>query len=67
MITDFILAVVAGIATQSFVIFGLVLLLGVFFWRADRPFSSGVFKFAFIALGISALFSLFGGGHDCDL
>jgi hypothetical protein len=31
----------------------------------DRPFSSGLLKLA-MALGISALFSLFGGGGDCD-
>jgi len=64
MITDFILALWAGWATQSFGVF--VLVLGVFFWRHDRPFSSGVLRLALIALGISALFSLFGGGDDCD-
>jgi hypothetical protein len=66
MITDFILAIVAGIATESFAVIGLVLLLGALFWRPERPFASGILRLAFIALGISALMSLFGGGGDCD-
>ncbi|MEW5889137.1 MAG: hypothetical protein AB1768_08785 [Pseudomonadota bacterium] len=66
MIIDFILAVWAGLETRSFAIFFLVLLIGGFFWHPDRPLSSGLFRFAFIALGISALLSVFGSGDDCD-
>ncbi|MCX8017333.1 MAG: hypothetical protein N2690_05470 [Rhodocyclaceae bacterium] len=44
----------------------MVSLLGVFFWREGRPLSSGVLRLAFIALGISTLFPLFGDGGDYD-
>lgn len=68
MITDFILAVFAGVVTQSFFIFLLLIVLAVLFIRPGRPFSSGLVKLALMALGISALFSLFGGDDcDCDL
>lgn len=79
MIIDFILATVLGITVQSFLVFVVLLVLGAIFWRPDRPFgrssklrfapfSSGLLKFALVALGISALFSIFGGDDcDCDL
>lgn len=66
MIIDFILAVFAGVVTQSFFIFLMLIFFAVLFVRSDRPFSSGLLKLALMALGISALFSLFGGGSDCD-
>lgn len=66
MIIDFILAVFAGVVTQSFFIFLILILFTVMFVRPDRPFSSGLLKLALMALGISALFSLFGGGDGCD-
>ncbi len=68
MIIDFILAVFVGVVTQSFFIFLLLIVLAVLFIRPGRPFSSGLVKLALMALGISALFSLFGGDDcDCDL
>lgn len=69
MIVDFILAAFAGIVTQSFVVFLILMVFAALFVRPDRPFSSGLLKLALMALGISALFSLFGGGdgYDCDL
>lgn len=68
MIIDFILATVLGITAQSYFVFVVLLVLGAIFWRQDRPFSSGLLKFALVALGISALFSIFGGDDcDCDL
>ncbi len=67
MIIDFILAVFAGIATESFFVFVFLMVLSVLFTGPDRPFSSGLLRLAFMALGISALMSLFGGDCDCDL
>ncbi len=68
MIIDFILATVLGLAAQSFFAFIVLLVLGAIFSRPDHPFSSGLFKFALMSLGISAQFSLFGGDDcDCDL
>lgn len=68
MIVDLILAAVLGVAAQSFLAFVVLLVLGAIFWRTDRPFFSGLLKFALVALGISALFSIFGGDDcDCDL
>jgi hypothetical protein len=68
MIIDLILATVLGIAAQSFLAFVALAALGAIFWRPDCPLSSGLLKFALVALGISALFSLFGGDScDCDL
>lgn len=66
MIIDFILAVFAGIVTQSFFVFLILIVFAALFIRPDRPFSRGLVKLALMALGISALFSLFGGGGDCD-
>ena len=66
MIIDFILAVFAGVVTQSFFIFMILVVFAASFVQPDRPFSSGLLKQALMALGISALFSLFGGGSDCD-
>lgn len=66
MIIDFILAVFAAIVTQSFFVFLILIVFAALFIRPDRPFSSGLVELALIALGISALFSLFGGGGDCD-
>lgn len=68
MIIDLILATVLGIAAQSLLVFVVLIVLGAIFWRPGRPFSSGLLKFALVALGISALFSLFCGDDcDCDL
>lgn len=67
MIIDIILAALAGIVTESFFVFMILIILAALFIRPDRPFSSGLVKLALMALGISALFSLFGGGDDCDL
>lgn len=67
MIIDFILAVFAGIVTESFFVFLILIGLAAFFSRPDRPFSSGLLKLALVALGISGLFSFFGGDCDCDL
>lgn len=67
MIIDFILAVFAGIGTESFFVFLMLIVLAALFIRPDRPFSSGLVRLALMALGISALFSLFGGDCDCDL
>lgn len=66
MIIDFILAVFAGVVTQSFFVFLILIVFAALFIRPDRPFSSGLVKLVLMALGISALFSLFGGGGDCD-
>lgn len=66
MIVDFTLAVFAGVVTQSFVVFLILIAFAALFIRPDRPFSSGLLKLALMALGISALFSLFGGGNGCD-
>lgn len=66
MIIDFMLAVFAGIVTQSFFVFLILIVFAALFIRPDRPFSSGLLKLALMALGISALFSIFGGGIDCD-
>lgn len=64
MIIDCILAVFAGVATQSALVFWVLITFAALFIRTDRPFSSGLLKLAWMALGISALFSLFGGGGD---
>jgi hypothetical protein len=64
MIIDVLLAIVLGLVTQSVWVFSLIVLVGAIFSRPDRPFASGVLKFALIALGISWLMSL--GGDDCD-
>lgn len=66
MIVDFILAAFAGVVTQSFFIFCVLIVLAALFVRPERPFSSGLLKLALMAMGVSALFSLFGGGDDCD-
>lgn len=66
MIVDFILAAFAGIVTQSFVVFMILIAFAALFIWPDRPFSGGLLKLALMALGISALFSLFGGGDGCD-
>lgn len=66
MVIDFILAVSAGIATQSFFVFLILIVFAAFYIRSGRPFPSGFLKLALLALGISALLSLFGGGGDCD-
>lgn len=67
MIIDFILAALAGIVAESFIVFLILIVLAALLIQPDRPFSSGLVKLALMALGISALFSLFGGGNDCDL
>ncbi|WP_126444268.1 hypothetical protein [Sulfuricystis multivorans] len=67
MIIDLILAAYAGVSTESFFVFVFLMVLSVLLADPDRPFSSGLFRLAFIALGISALSSLFGGDCDCDL
>lgn len=68
MIIDFILAVFAGIVTQSFLVFVILIVLAALVVRPDHPFSSGLLKLALMAIGMSALFSLFGGDDcDCDL
>lgn len=64
MIIDVLLAIILGLVTQSLWVLVLILILGALFGRPDRPFASGVLKFALIALGISWLMSL--GGDDCD-
>lgn len=66
MIIDLALAALAGIVTESFFVFLILIVLAALLIRPDRPFSSGLVRLALIALGISALFSLFGGGGDCD-
>lgn len=66
MIIDLILAAFAGIVTQSFFVFLILTVFAALFIRPDRPFSSGLVKLALMAMGISALFLLFGGGGDCD-
>ena len=66
MVIDLILAVWLGFSLQSFTVFLILMVLAALLARADRPFSSGLLKLALMALGISALFSLLGGG-DCDL
>lgn len=43
------------------------IILAALLIRPDRPFSSGLVRLALMALGISALLSLFGGDCDCDL
>jgi hypothetical protein len=67
MIIDFFLAAWAGWETGSVAAFGLLMLLGWFFTRPERPFFSGLLRLALLALGIPALFSLFGGRGDCDV
>lgn len=68
MVIDFMLAVFAGIVTQSFLVFVILIVLAALVVRPDRPFSSGLLKLALMAIGMSALFSLFGGDDcDCDL
>ena len=66
MIVDFILTAFAGFVTQSSFVFLVLIVLAALFVRPGRPFSSGLLKLALMALGIFALFSLFGGGSDCD-
>lgn len=66
MIVDFILAVFAGFVTQSSFLFLVLIVVAALFVRPGRPFSGGLLKLALMALGISALFSLVGGGSDCD-
>ncbi len=66
MIVDVIVAVSAGVATQSFAVFFALLVFASFLAQPDRPFSSGLLRLALFALGISGLISLF-GGDDCDL
>ncbi|KAF0102500.1 MAG: hypothetical protein FD187_2011 [bacterium] len=51
MILDLILTTILGIVALSFLLFVLLIVLGAFFWRPDHPFSSGVLKFALVALG----------------
>lgn len=68
MVIDFMLAVFAGIVTQSFLVFVILIVLAALVVRPDRSFSSGLLKLALMAIGMSALFSLFGGDDcDCDL
>ena len=66
MIIDLILAAFTGILAQSFFMFLILIIFAALFFRPNRPFSSGLVRFALLALGISALFSAFGGGDDCD-
>jgi len=66
MIIDFILAVLGGIVTQSFIVFFVLIFLALPFIKPDQPFYSGLFKMLLIMAGISVLFSIFGGGDDCD-
>lgn len=63
MIFDFILAVFFGFVTQSFFVSLVLIVLAAPSFRPGRPLSSGLL----MALGVSALFSLFGGDCDCDL
>ncbi len=65
VIIDFVVAVLAGVETQSFAAFFVLLVVASFFAQPDRPFSSGLLRLALFALGISGLISLF-GGDDCD-
>lgn len=65
MIIDFVLAAFAGFGAESFTIFTILMFLALIFVRRDRPWSSGLVRFALMALGISALLLLF-GGSDCD-
>jgi hypothetical protein len=56
MIIDFILAVFAGIVTQSFFVFLILIVFArALFIRPDRPFSSGLFKPGLLAIGISTV------------
>lgn len=75
MIPDLVFAAIAGMATRNFLVFLILCLLAVVFNRTDRPLSGNVIKFAAVAafsliefvvllVGISALFSLFGGYGD---
>lgn len=73
MIIDLILALVFGISLQSFWAFFILCALALPFTQIEPPYRSGLFKVAtfglkigLMALGISALFSMFGGGDDCD-
>jgi len=66
MVIDFILALIFGIASQSFAIFVLLILLALPFVRPERPFKSGLLRLSLMALGVSFFFSLFGSGGDCD-
>ncbi len=68
MIIDLILAVIAGITLKSFLAFLVLAAIAGICARPDRPWSSSLLRFALVMLGISALFSLFGGSDcDCDL
>lgn len=64
MIVDLLLAVVVGVYFQSLFIFCLLIVLAGAFARLDRPWSSGLLRFAIVAAGVSILFS--GFGCDCD-
>ncbi len=66
MVIDFLIALVLGIVAQSFAIFVLLILLALPFARPERPLKSGLLRLGLMALGVSALFSLFGSGGDCD-
>lgn len=66
MVIDFLIALYFGIVSWNFFIFLILIVLALPFARPDRPLSSGLLRLALVALGVSALFSLFGGGADGD-
>ena len=65
MIIDVILIAWLSLALKSWWVFWILLGIALLFPRPDRPYTSGIFRFTLIALGISFLFGLF-GGSDCD-
>jgi hypothetical protein len=67
VVIDFIVATFSGIAAESFWVFLALCMIALPFVRVDKPYRSGLLRLALMLLGISALFSLFGGdGCDCD-
>ena len=55
MVVAFVLAVFAGLVTNSFLVFVIPIALAMLFVRPDRPFSDSLLKLALMAMSISAL------------
>lgn len=66
MIVDLIITAWVVYAAKSALLFWLLLFIAVWFRKPGRPFYSGILRFALLMMGISLLFSIFGGGDDCD-
>ncbi len=66
MIVDLMIAGLVAFGANSFLVFFLLMGIGVLFAHPDKPYSSGLFRVFLLLSGLAVLMSLF-GGDDCDL